>query len=95
MLQNNKKIKNWSCYEVSSIPMIYFISDTRGIMGKGRKGRLHIDIFFGHTICISLLVTCLNQFLPVGRNWGGGGGQRSKGKRRQMHPNLNMCGCKY
>ena len=73
--------------------MIYFISDTRGIMGKGRKGRLHIDIFFWHTICISLLVTCLNQLLPAGRNWGGGG-QRSKGKRRQMHHYLNMCGCK-
>ena len=61
-------------------------------MGKGRKGRLHIDIFFWHTICISLLVTCLNQLLPAGRNWGGG--QRSKGKRRQMHRYLNMCGCK-
>ena len=42
MLQNDE---NWSYYEVWSIPMIYFISDTRGIMGKGRKGRLHIDIF--------------------------------------------------
>ena len=32
MLQNDE---NWSYYEVWSIPMIYFISDTRGIMGKG------------------------------------------------------------
>ena len=47
-------------------------------MGKGRKGRLHIDIFFGHTICICLLVTCLNQLLPAGRNWGGGGGRGAR-----------------
>ena len=49
MLQNDK---NWSCYEVSSIPMIYFISDTRGIMGKGIiifVKIIHIDIFFWHT----------------------------------------------
>lgn len=65
----------------SSIHMIYFISDTRGIMGKGRKGRLHIDIFFWHTICISLLVTCLNQLLPAGRNWGGGGAEE-QGKEK-------------
>ena len=70
----------------SSIHMIYFISDTRGIMGKGRKGRLHIDIFFWHTICISLLVTCLNQLLPAGRNCGGGGGAEEQGKEKTNAP---------
>ena len=33
--------------------------------------RLHIDIFFWHTMCISLLMTCLNQLLPASRNRGG------------------------
>ena len=70
----------------SSIHMIYFISDTRGIMGKGRKGRLHIDIFFWHTICISLLVTCLNQLLPAGRNWGGGAEEQGKEKTNAPLP---------
>ena len=54
-------------------------------MGKGRKGRLHIDIFFWHTICISLLVTCLNQLLPAGGG-GGGGGAEEQGKEKTNAP---------
>lgn len=79
MLQNDK---NWSCYEVSSIPMIYFISDTRGIMGKGIIIFVKIYIyiyFFGIHMCISLLMTCLNQLLPASRNRGA---EELKGKEK-------------
>ena len=40
--------------------------------------RLHIDIFFWHTMCISLLMTCLNQLLPASRNRGGRGTKRER-----------------
>ena len=41
--------------------------------------RLHIDIFFWHTMCISLLMTCLNQLLPASRNRGA---EELKGKEK-------------
>ena len=45
--------------------------------------RLHIDIFFWHTMCISLLMTCLNQLLPASRN---GGAEELKGKEKTNAP---------
>ena len=69
----------------SSIHMIYFISDTRGIMGKGRRGRLHIDIFF--------LAYNLHQFVSdmfksalACRQELGGGGAEEQGKEKTNAP---------